>query len=57
MNRARRILEIVKDYKYGIGKQIRDLERRLGLEPKDLDAVEDIYDYLDWLKNEVKKRG
>jgi len=57
MNRARRLLEIIRDYKYGTGKEIRDLEKKLGIEPQDLDAISDIYDYLNDLKKKVKSRG
>ena len=54
MNRAQKIMEIVKEPIGGTAKRIRELERSLGIDPADLEAIEDIYDYFDELK-EIEK--
>jgi len=57
MSKAKEFIEAVKEYTHGTGKTIRDLEKKLGLEPKDLFAIEDIYDYLDELIAKARERG
>lgn len=56
MNKAQKIMEIVKEPIGGTAKRIRELEKSLGIDPVDLEAIEDIYDYYDELKQEAKEK-
>jgi len=58
MNRAQKIMEIVKEPIGGTAKKIWKLEIALGIEHVDLEKdVEDIYDYLSWLEQKAKEMG
>ena len=56
MNKAQKIMEIVKEPIGGTAKRIRGLEKSLGIEPVDLESIPDIYDYFDELKQRAKER-
>ena len=57
MSLAKDFLETVKNYNYGTNKHIRDLEKKLGLPPKDLEEIPELYDYLEELIQLAKEKG